>query len=103
MTRTGRAGEDDRLVGELVVSPQRRDVVGFLRDNGGVATFDEVVDVLDREADRHLSAVRLHHVHLPKLQAAGAVEWDEETGEIRLTPRARATVTNDIIGRLAGD
>jgi hypothetical protein len=47
--------------------------------------------------------VRLHHVHLPKLQAAGAVEWDEETGEIRLTPRARATVTNDIIGRLAGD
>jgi hypothetical protein len=103
MTRTGRAGEDDRLVGELVVSPQRRAIVGFLRDNGGAATFDEVVDVLDQEADRSLTAVRLHHVHLPKLQAAGAVEWDDETGEIRLTPRARATVANDIVGHLAGD
>ncbi|AUV80485.1 hypothetical protein C2R22_01445 [Salinigranum rubrum] len=93
MARTsGRGAADDRLVGELVTSPQRREVVRHLIDSDGAATFDDVVSVLTGEEERTMTAVRLHHVHLPKLESAGAVEWDEETEVIELTSRARVAV-----------
>ena len=104
MARTSRRGAaDDRLVGELVTSPQRREVVQHLIDRGGTATFADVVDVLTGEEERTMTAVRLHHVHLPKLQATGAVTWDDETGDIRLTPRAAAAVDDPVARGLFGD
>lgn len=92
MARTSGPNEGNRLIGELVTSPQRREVVRHLTENGGEARFDDLVDLFAMEADPTMTAVRLHHVHLPKLQAAGAVEWDDDTGEVRLTTDARATV-----------
>lgn len=31
--------------------------------------------------------VRMHHVHLPKLEAAGLIEWDRATNEVQKGPR----------------
>jgi hypothetical protein len=67
-------------------------VVRHLTENGGEARFDDLVNLFAKETDTTMTAIRLHHVHLPKLQAAGAVEWDDNTGEVRLTRDAQATV-----------
>ncbi len=104
MARTSRRGaDDDRLVGELVTSPQRREVLRYLIDSDGMATFDDVVEALAGEEERSMTAVRLHHVHLPKLRATGAVAWDDETGEVRLTPRAATAVDDPVARGLFGD
>jgi hypothetical protein len=39
------------------------------------------------DADAHEDAVRLYHVDLPKLAAAGAVVWDRDTGVVSRGPR----------------
>ncbi|WP_136590754.1 DUF7344 domain-containing protein [Salinigranum halophilum] len=107
MARTGGHSGADRLLSELVSSPQRREVVWYLTDNGGSAGFEDIVDVIASDADRTMTAVRLHHVHLPKLRTAGAIEWDDERGEVRLTPRAHAAVDDvarsGLLGQCAGD
>lgn len=33
------------------------------------------------------ASTRLHHVHLPKLEEAGFIEWDPESGTITRGPR----------------
>lgn len=105
---SGPGGRDDgRLVGALVSSPQRQAVVLQLTDSDGTATFDDLVDALAGDTERAMAAVRLHHVHLPKLRAVGAVEWDDQTGAVRLTPRARTLADdverNEFFGRSASD
>lgn len=95
----------DRLVRELVGSPQRRRILRYLDDNGGDATFEEIVDVLDGP-EPTMTAVRLHHVHLPKLAAAGGIEWRPETERVRLTARLNGTldvVEADVIDQAASD
>jgi hypothetical protein len=108
MARTSRPGRgDDVLVRELVSSPQRQQIVTRLADHDGDATFEELVDVLSDGPEETMTAVRLHHVHLPKLQAVGAVDWDREAGTVRLTPRARRALEtigpDGLFGRVAGD
>lgn len=41
------------------------------------------------ESDGDVSAMRveMRHCHLPKLEAAGFIEWDPETNEVRRGPR----------------
>ena len=108
MARTSGPGQGtDQLLNELISSPQRRAVVWHLTDNGGVSTFDELVDVLAEDDDRAMVAVRLYHVHLPKLEASSAIEWDTDAGEVTLTPQAHEAVdsvtTNELFPRTAGD
>lgn len=46
------------------------------------------LDDLDvREADVDLLHERLYHVHLPKLERAGFIEWDKERNVVRPGPR----------------
>jgi hypothetical protein len=109
MARTSgpRGRNNSQLLGALVSSPQRRAVVLHLTDNGGTAGFDDLVDVLASDAERTMTAVRLHHVHLPKLRTSGAIEWDDDTGVVRLTPQAREAVDdvarNELFDRLVSD
>jgi hypothetical protein len=108
MARTsGPSGGDHSLIHELVGSPQRRELVWFLVDNGGNATFEAVVDGLADGPERDLTAIRIHHVHLPKLQSTGVVDWEVETGTVRLTSRARRALATaegiGLLGRTVGD
>jgi hypothetical protein len=97
----------DHLLRELVGSPQRREIVRYLADSDGAATFDALVDALNDGSERRLTAIRLHHVHLPKLAAAEAVDWETEAGVVRLNPKARRTLDSvgdsGLFGQVAGD
>jgi hypothetical protein len=50
---------------------------------------DDDTDPLDHLDSGEQSAVvesSLHHVHLPKLEALGFIEWDRESGQISTGP-----------------
>jgi DNA-binding transcriptional ArsR family regulator len=104
--------DPDRLdaVLDAMASPWRRRILYLLRERGPVG-LDDLVDwlgtwneVVDHGADGlpddvEMLRVRLHHVHLPKLEDAGLVEY--ERGE----PVALAQLSGDIEDLLdvAGD
>ena len=46
-----------------------------------------VEDLATEDDDLELLTVELYHTHLPKLAAAGYVEWDEEGHTIRRGPK----------------
>jgi hypothetical protein len=75
----------------LLQSRRRRCILYFLSDGNGVATaFDSVRDgVIEYEKRcRNASStpeaitISLEHVHLPRLDEAGVVDWDRETARI---------------------
>jgi hypothetical protein len=108
MARTsGPSEREDRLVSELVGSSQRQEVVWYLADHGGTIGFDDLVDALSDGPERTMTAIRLHHVHLPKLVATGAVDWDPDANHVRLTSRAHRTLEgvgeSELFGRVASD
>lgn len=81
--------DDDRRV-EAIVDDRRREVLAVLEERGeAVACADLARAVVARDADGDPSPVaarklqiQLHHVHLPKLDRAGLVEYDDETGTV---------------------
>lgn len=107
MARTSGSTDDNELVSELVASSERRAVIKWLAEHGPSADFDTLVDVVDESPDRTMTAIRLHHVHLPKLASKGAIEWEQETHTIRLTAESYGalaeaeTVTE--VGQVADD
>jgi DNA-binding transcriptional ArsR family regulator len=76
---------------ELLSEGARRAILEHLQAADGEATVAELVElVVDRSdlsstTERH-ATIRLHHVHLPKLAEAGAVEYNPERGLATLTP-----------------
>jgi len=95
--------DPDRLdaVLDAMASPWRRRILYLLRERGpvglddladGLGTWNEVVDhgADGLPDDVEIVRVRLHHVHLPKLEDAGLVEY--ERGE----PVALAQLSGDI-------
>ena len=99
--RTDDAGGRDRSVDEMLEilsNYQRRAIVRHLRDSPGhVHSIDEVIAHL-REIEQgkqggppgedHLLSV-LVHVHGPKLEESGLVDYDVPTREIRYYPNER--------------
>lgn len=76
-------------VHDVLSSAYRRQVLRSLvagADDG--ASLGELTEALvdhDETADdRDRLAIRLHHVTLPKLAAAGFIEYDAETGTVRV-------------------
>lgn len=93
---TGRRGERQLSVDEtfaLLSDARRRFVLAYLHDRQRV-TFDELADVVtgwvqSRRGDtiatgeqRDRTAARLHHVDLPKLAAAGTLDYDYRRGQV---------------------
>ncbi|WP_331234507.1 DUF7344 domain-containing protein [Natronorarus salvus] len=53
--------------------------------SGRPVDFDALVDVVaaaEPSADRESLAISIAHVHLPKLEAAGLIEYDSALGEV---------------------
>ncbi|AXR83221.1 hypothetical protein AArcMg_3236 [Natrarchaeobaculum sulfurireducens] len=72
---------------EVFRHPRRLYLLEFLDDNGRQSLADLTTELLERAgADpsngqrRHEVRIDLVHAHLPKLDAAGLVDWDLETG-----------------------
>lgn len=82
------AVEDDRVI-EAVVDERRREILRCLEGRGETQTADLAREVAAREETGDPSngtvaevSIELHHVHLPKLSAAGLVEFDHDAGTV---------------------
>jgi hypothetical protein len=69
---------------ELLADDDRRLICLYLmRAAGAVVTLDEIADALADEGERERFAIDLHHRHLPKLAAAGLIEYDARSHTAR--------------------
>lgn len=76
--------ETPSTVHDLLASAYRRQVLRYLVtgdvDVASVADLvDELIDHDETADDRRRIAIKLHHVALPKLAAAGFIEYDART------------------------
>ena len=106
----GRLSIDEIL--EILGDHQRRAVVRFLRDaRGRTHSIDDVISHLrDHERresgespDRDRLLSLLVHVHGPKLEQAGLVDYDVRSSEIRYYPNERVEQLLEQIGAVAGE
>ena len=72
------------VFGVLTHPLRRRVLLSLLERESGTLSVPE--DLSCRGGDREDLAVPMYHVHLPKLTAAGYVEWDREAGRVRRGP-----------------
>lgn len=75
----------------LLAAEPRRYAVAYLSDApDGVASLSELADYValhaDDVVDSREAATALHHVDVPKLEAAGVVEYDTRSRTVRYYP-----------------
>lgn len=76
---------------DLLSNRRRRYVLYCLREQGGGATVEELADRLatwesdDEQADPERIHTDLYHSQLPRLEEAGAVSFDAESGYVSLS------------------
>ncbi|WP_135302749.1 DUF7344 domain-containing protein [Haloarcula amylovorans] len=77
---------------ELLASRRRRTLLGLLidaeRTDHSLESLATAIAQTERESGlgaipSHRVAVSLYHVHLPKLDAAGVLDYDRETNRVR--------------------
>lgn len=68
-----------------IVSKRHRRVTLLLLKRGAIETTDDVM--LRGSSESDASEIRLTHDHLPRLEDAGYIDWDRNTGEIAKGPR----------------
>jgi len=68
-----------------IVSNRHRCLILLSLKRGAVETTDDVM--VRGESELNASELTLTHNHLPKLDDAGYIEWDRDTGEISKGPR----------------
>lgn len=100
------SAEDVGTVMGLLADQRRRALLGYLERADGAATLTEVAEAIATEtgnpdpramsdlagvSSRDVREVRisLHHLHVPKLAAAGAIDYDSETETLTLRERGR--------------
>lgn len=87
------------LVFKILSNTRRRMVLYYLRRYGGsvsvaelvgeIAALQNEVTVEDlTQQQRKRVYVSLYQTHLPKLEEAGLIEYDDDDGEVRLTDQA---------------
>lgn len=78
---------------ECLADPSRQRVVRHLREHGRSSVDDLAAAVAGAaDEDRRVERTRLglHHNHLPKLEAAGVLEYDQASETVRPTDRIEA-------------
>lgn len=74
--RTTRTADD--VLDALGAAPRRKLLVALLETNSRTVSPSRVADA-EPEADVVDRLVKMNHVHLPKLEAYGFIDWDPET------------------------
>lgn len=69
---------------ECLRSRRRRLVLRLLKEGMAETTADVMVR---NESNADFEEAKLVHTHLPKLEAAGYIDWDRDSGEISKGPR----------------
>jgi hypothetical protein len=75
------SGEVDTLF-DLLRDPGRRLVLTRLQQNGRTSVQRILHERRERCEDWRSFEISLHHVHLPRLERTGLIEYDERSGEI---------------------
>ncbi|TYL38429.1 transcriptional regulator [Natronococcus pandeyae] len=78
----------DAVLDVLTDRHRRRLLVALLEHDSQTRSNVQIPDdiiVGDEELER--LHVQMYHVHLPKLEAAGLVEWDRTTNEVQRGPQ----------------
>lgn len=89
------------VVFDILSSPRRRYVLYYLRNESDSIELTELAEHVAAwenetepasltEQERKRVYVSLYQTHIPRLDEAGLVHYDRESGEIRLTREARA-------------
>ncbi|MWG34234.1 DUF7344 domain-containing protein [Halomarina oriensis] len=84
-TSMARASPETDRIYRLVADDERRTLLGVLADTDRVAVEDLRVAITDDDGDPQHADIRLHHVHLPKLEDADLVRRDDDA--VGLTDR----------------
>lgn len=83
---------------DILSSPRRRYVLYYLRREGGPVKLTDLADELAEweyetpgeeltKQQRKRMYVSLYQTHVPRLASAGVIDYDSDTGTIRLTDR----------------
>jgi DNA-binding transcriptional ArsR family regulator len=67
---------------DLLRDPARRLVLTRLQEDGRTSVERLLQDRRGRGEDWRTFEIGLHHVHLPRLERTGLIEYDERSGEI---------------------
>lgn len=86
----------------LLSHQTRRDIVGYFQTTDGTtAAVDDIVSHLadrDGEEPSHDDLyTQIHHVHLPKMDDAGLLDYDKRSGGLRYGPDPRLPEWLDFI------
>jgi hypothetical protein len=84
---------------EILKNRRRRDALAYLKANDGVATLSDMAEfIAAKENDIEIGAlsssqrkrvyIGLYQCHLPKMAAAGVVDFEKNRGDIELRPEA---------------
>ena len=76
----------DDLV-EALANPSRRRLLVALTDHNPRNAMLTLEDVHEGDTDGERLHVEMYHVHLPKLEENGLIEWDRRTHEVVKGPR----------------
>lgn len=94
------AGElSQDVIFQLLSSDRRRFVLNYLEETSSEVTLDEIstamathendVDLEDLETQAKKRAyISLYQTHVPRMAEHGVVEYDSDTGNVHLTPKA---------------
>jgi hypothetical protein len=88
MTTTAEPAWTDETL-RLLADHRRRTLLDELAELGSPTTVDRLVDTLlessayEVDLSQEALSLRLHHVHLPQLEAAEVIEYDHRSGAIR--------------------
>lgn len=90
------SSELDTLM-HILSDQQRRIILYTLRREHPSDVSDLLVRGLEQPDH---TDIELHHIHLPKLDEAGYIQWDRETDEVR--PGARYDDIEPLLGLIGG-
>lgn len=84
---------------ELLKNQRRRDALGYLEENDGVATLSDMAEFIAAKengiTEQELSSsqrkrvyIGLYQCHLPKMANAGVIDFEKNRGDIEIRPLA---------------